>query len=103
MNKKIAIIIIFLALTIAIILVVWLLTSKERSQEKNAPKTTEALMRSCQNSGGEWKEQSNPCDYTCDYQRRILKGEELSCITVVLPGCQCEKNKCWDGETCVPL
>ncbi|KKS89251.1 MAG: hypothetical protein UV64_C0008G0002 [Parcubacteria group bacterium GW2011_GWC1_43_11b] len=50
-----------------------------------------------------WKEESNPCEPTCDYQRKKLKGEKLTCIALVVPNCECEKDKCWNGSSCEPL
>jgi len=88
---------------VLVFLVVFVFFKNETSKKSIVPTDKEGLIKSCQQTGGTWKEVSNPCDSTCDYQRRKLKGEELSCVTIIVPNCECARNKCWNGSSCEPL
>jgi len=66
-------------------------------------KTPKELEKLCTASKGEWKEMPNPCVGTCAYERAVKKGEEIFCVQVVAPGCDCGEGKCWDGNTCEAL
>lgn len=79
------------------------LSAEKINNLENSQLNKESLIESCQRTGGIWKEESDPCEPTCDYQRKKMKGEELGCITVTVPNCECEKDKCWNGSSCEPL
>ena len=51
----------------------------------------------CLRVSGEWIEFNNGCVDSCDYRRN---PEEISCIQVLTSGCECGKDKCWNGKTC---
>lgn len=82
---------------------VFVFFKNDASKKSVIPQNKESLIESCQRTGGTWKEVSDPCEPTCDYQRKKLKGEELGCITVIVPNCECEKDKCWNGSSCESL
>ncbi|KKS77935.1 MAG: hypothetical protein UV88_C0001G0027 [Parcubacteria group bacterium GW2011_GWA1_43_21] len=101
MKKYLLIAFIFSAL---VLLIVFVFFKKDSLSKKSAtPLNKEILIESCHQTGGTWKEESNPCEPTCDYQRKKLKGEKLTCIALVVPNCECEKDKCWNGSSCEPL
>lgn len=102
MDKKIVAITIFLLL-ILVILIALTLYIKGNSDDNSSRLTTAEMIKACEESGGTWGELPNPCDHTCDYQRKILKGKKLFCAEVIVPGCQCGNNKCWNGRNCEPL
>ena len=51
----------------------------------------------CLRVNGKWIEFSNGCVDSCDYRRN---PKDISCIQVLTSGCECGKDKCWNGETC---
>jgi hypothetical protein len=86
-----------------VLLTVFLFLKNDAPKKSVIPQSKDNLIASCQKTGGTWKKISDFCAPTCDYQRRKLKGEDLSCVAVIVPNCECEKDKCWNGSSCEPL
>ena len=61
------------------------------------PEILEDSEQECLRVGGEWIEFNNGCVDSCDYRRNPV---DISCIQVLTYGCECGKDKCWNGETC---
>lgn len=54
----------------------------------------------CVDTGGVWKEFSNSCADTCNYNRN---KENIICALAIVESCDCGPDKCWNGITCEPI
>ena len=96
MEKKgaIPIWIFVLVLLIAIMFAYFMLKSEIKDSKENILEDSE---EECLRVNGKWIEFNNGCIDSCEY---IRNPEEISCIQVLTYGCECGKDKCWNGETC---
>jgi hypothetical protein len=71
-------------------------TSPKPAVEDNSQKL-------CLESNGLWKQMPTPCQGTCDYERKVKAGQGPLCAQMIIQGCDCGTDKCWNGQSCEAL
>lgn len=88
-----------LGFAMVLVIIILLSLSVITSCTAKEPTPLENPREECQRVGGTWTTFSNACADSCAYAR----GKVDVCAQVLIEGCDCGLDRCWNGETCEPI